>query len=113
MEALEETELTPLDPGFYPAARSGVILASFSSNSFAVAAWSSLSETRALRAIAVLIAAGLSDDEIAARLGFGSGAVTDCVEEILRHLGVTRRTQIAAWAVAADRHHPPQGGRPD
>ncbi len=25
MEALEETELTPLDPGFYPAARSGVI----------------------------------------------------------------------------------------
>ena len=40
------------------AALSGVILASFSSKNFAVAAWSSLAETRELRAIAVLMPPG-------------------------------------------------------
>ena len=43
------------------AARSGVIFASFLSNSLAVASLSSLAETRALRAMAVLMPPGCTE----------------------------------------------------
>jgi DNA-binding NarL/FixJ family response regulator len=52
------------------------------------------------REVARLIAAGLTDGEIAARLSLGRDAVADDVEAILKRLGILHRTRIALWAVA-------------
>jgi two-component system, OmpR family, sensor kinase len=51
------------------------------------------------REIAVGIAAGLSNVELADRLGITSGTAANHIEHILDRLGLRTRTQIAVWAV--------------
>lgn len=51
------------------------------------------------REVAVLIAAGVSNAEIAARLTITEGTANNHVEAILRRLGLQSRTQVAVWAV--------------
>ena len=51
------------------------------------------------REIAVLIAEGLTNAEIAERLVLVPGTVANHVEHILRKLDLKGRTQIAVWAV--------------
>jgi GAF domain-containing protein len=55
--------------------------------------------TRRHQEIAVCIAEGLSNDEIAARLVLTPGTVANHIEAILRRLGLRNRTQIGVWAV--------------
>jgi DNA-binding CsgD family transcriptional regulator len=55
--------------------------------------------TRRHREVAVLIAEGLTNAEIARRLTLVEGTVANHVEHILRRLGLRGRTQIAVWAV--------------
>jgi predicted ATPase/DNA-binding CsgD family transcriptional regulator len=50
------------------------------------------------REVADLIAAGLSNRDIAARLLISQRTAESHVEQILRKLGFTSRTQVAAWA---------------
>jgi DNA-binding CsgD family transcriptional regulator len=62
------------------------------------------------REIARLVAAGLTDEEVAARPAPARGAVSAQVAALLDRLGFERRTQLAAWAMArglhrADREH--------
>jgi DNA-binding NarL/FixJ family response regulator len=49
--------------------------------------------------VAVLVATGLTNADIAAWLVAVPGTVSDRVERILRKLRVSRRTQIASWVV--------------
>jgi two-component system, OmpR family, sensor kinase len=49
--------------------------------------------------VAALIAAGFSNEEIAAQLSLVPGTVANHVEAILRRLVLRNRTQIATWAV--------------
>jgi DNA-binding CsgD family transcriptional regulator len=51
------------------------------------------------REVAVCIAAGLSNDELADRLSITPGTAANHLEHILRRLGLRSRTQIAVWAV--------------
>jgi DNA-binding CsgD family transcriptional regulator len=51
------------------------------------------------RDVAISIAAGLTNAEIAARMVIVPGTVANYVERILRKLGLRSRTQIAVWAV--------------
>jgi DNA-binding NarL/FixJ family response regulator len=62
--------------------------------------------TRRQQEVARLVAAGLSNEEIAARLVLVRGTVSNHVEAILGRLGFHRRTQIAAWATARGLHRP-------
>ena len=55
--------------------------------------------SRRERGVAVLIAAGLSNAEIARRLTLVEGTVANHVEHILRKLSLRSRTQVAVWAV--------------
>ena len=55
--------------------------------------------TRRQQEIAVCIAEGLSNDEIAARLVLTPGTVANHNEAILRRLGLRNRTQIGVWVV--------------
>ena len=55
--------------------------------------------TRREREVAVLIAAGLTNGEIARRLVLVEGTVANHVEHILRKLHLRSRTQVAVWAV--------------
>jgi GAF domain-containing protein len=55
--------------------------------------------TRRQQEIAVCIAEGLSNDEIAARLVLTPGTVANHIEAILRRLELRNRTQIGVWAV--------------
>jgi DNA-binding CsgD family transcriptional regulator len=55
--------------------------------------------TRREREIAVLLAEGLSNGELADRLTLTEGTVGNHVAHILRKLGLKSRTQIAVWAV--------------
>lgn len=57
--------------------------------------------------VASLVAAGLSNREIAAALGIGHRTVATHIEHILRKLKARRRTQIATWAFAMDLSRPP------
>ena len=61
--------------------------------------------------VAGLIAAGLSNREIAERLVLTGGTVANHVEQILRRLGFRSRTQVAVWA--AERGLLPADGAPD
>ncbi len=54
--------------------------------------------TRRQREIAVLIAEGLTNAEIAQRLGLVEGTVANHVERVLRKLGLRTRTQVGVWA---------------
>ena len=56
--------------------------------------WPSL--TPAERDVADLVAAGLTNPEIAARLGVSPGTVKDHVSSVLRKLGVRTRAELAA-----------------
>lgn len=56
--------------------------------------------------VAALIARGLSNREIARALLIGHRTVATHVQSILNKLGVDRRSQIAAWAVAHGLHTP-------
>ena len=55
--------------------------------------------SRREREVAILIAGGLSNGEIARRLTLVEGTVANHVEHILRKLGLRSRTQVAVWAV--------------
>jgi DNA-binding NarL/FixJ family response regulator len=56
--------------------------------------------TRRETEVAALIAQGLSNQHIAARLVIEQGTVANHVAHILRKLDVSNRTQIAAWFIA-------------
>jgi non-specific serine/threonine protein kinase len=55
--------------------------------------------TRREREVADLVAEGLSNKDIAARLVISPRTAETHVERILTKLGFTSRTQIAAWAI--------------
>lgn len=60
-------------------------------------AWESLSEREA--AIVRGVADGLQNKEIGARLGISEKTVRNSLVQIFTRLGVSRRAQLAAWAV--------------
>jgi DNA-binding CsgD family transcriptional regulator len=51
------------------------------------------------RDVATCIAEGLSNEELAKRLGITDGTAANHIEHILNRLGLRNRTQIAVWAV--------------
>jgi two-component system, OmpR family, sensor kinase len=51
------------------------------------------------RDVAACIAEGLSNEEIAERLGITQGTAANHIEHMLQRLGLRTRTQIAVWAV--------------
>jgi len=51
------------------------------------------------REVAVLVARGLTNSQIASQLVVSKGTVANHVEHILNRLGLRSRTQIAVWAV--------------
>jgi DNA-binding CsgD family transcriptional regulator len=55
--------------------------------------------TRRQQEIAIMIAAGLTNAQIAQRAVLSSGTVANHIENILRRLNLASRTQIAVWAV--------------
>lgn len=57
--------------------------------------------------IATLIAEGLTDREIAARLGLTNTEVVDHVDKALQQLGVDRRFQLGIWALRQRLHARP------
>ncbi len=56
--------------------------------------------TRRERQVAALVAAGLSNKEIAAELVISQRTAESHIEHILNKLGVANRTQVAAWVAA-------------
>jgi len=58
--------------------------------------------TRRELEIAALVAEGLSNKQIAARLVIGQRTAETHIENIMNKLGVNTRAQVAAWAVAQD-----------
>jgi DNA-binding CsgD family transcriptional regulator len=66
--------------------------------------------TRRQQEIASLVADGLSNAEIAARLVLSPGTVANHVAQILQRLEFRSRTQIATWAAAHGLHPPPTPG---
>ena len=54
-------------------------------------------------AVAQLIREGLTNAEIADRLGIAPKTASSHVEHILAKLGVARRAEVAAWATTVDR----------
>jgi DNA-binding CsgD family transcriptional regulator len=61
------------------------------------------------REVAVLIAAGLTNAEIAQRLILTEGTVANHIEAILRRLNLRSRTQVAVWAVERGLYSSTQG----
>jgi DNA-binding CsgD family transcriptional regulator len=55
--------------------------------------------TRRERDVAILVAVGLTNEEIADRLVLVRGTVANHIVHVLRKLGFTRRVQIATWCV--------------
>jgi DNA-binding NarL/FixJ family response regulator len=55
--------------------------------------------TRRQQEVAICIAEGLTNEEIAQRLVLAPGTAANHVEHILRRLGLRTRTQIGVWAV--------------
>jgi DNA-binding CsgD family transcriptional regulator len=64
------------------------------------------------REIAVLIAQGLSNQQIAQRLVITPGTTANHVASILERLGVQNRTQVAAWAAELGLHRPEPDQQP-
>jgi non-specific serine/threonine protein kinase len=60
--------------------------------------------TRRQREVADLVAQGLTDREIAARLVVSPRTAESHVEQILTRLGFRSRAQIAAWVAARSRN---------
>ncbi|GAA0536992.1 ATP-binding protein [Saccharopolyspora thermophila] len=63
--------------------------------------------TRRERDVALLIAEGLSNRDIAARLLIGQRTVESHAERILTKLGATSRAQVAVWVVERQAAHQP------
>ncbi|HEX9016787.1 MAG TPA: LuxR C-terminal-related transcriptional regulator, partial [Chloroflexota bacterium] len=63
--------------------------------------------TRRENRVAALVASGLTNRRIARELEIGEGTVANHVERILRKLGLTSRSQIAAWVIE---HQAPSPG---
>jgi len=61
------------------------------------------------REIAVLVADGLTNNQIAERLRLAPKTVRNYVGHILRRLGFERRTQVAVWAAACGLYPPVEG----
>jgi len=57
--------------------------------------------------VARLIAEGMTNGEIAARLSIAAKTASSHVEHILAKLGVTRRAEIAAWVATISRGQAP------
>ena len=55
--------------------------------------------TRRQQEVAICVAEGLSNDEIASRLVLTPGTVANHMEAILRRLNLRSRTQVGVWAV--------------
>ena len=64
-------------------------------------------------AIVQLVAAGLSNKQIAAELGAGLDTVKKHVSSILRKLQLPNRAAIAAWAAKRGGDYPHQSGAGD
>ena len=64
--------------------------------------------TRREREIAVLVAEGLSNPQIAARLGLSDRTIDAHLRNIMGKLDVSSRAQVAAWSVKHGRAAPPQ-----
>lgn len=62
----------------------------------------SLALTPHQQEIALLVGEGLTNREIAARLGITPGGVGVQIGRILRRLGLARRADIVSWAVDHD-----------
>jgi DNA-binding CsgD family transcriptional regulator len=65
--------------------------------------------TRRQQDVAACVAEGLSNEEIAQRLGLSPGTVANHVEQMSRRLGLRGRTQIAVWAVERGLYRSDQG----
>jgi DNA-binding CsgD family transcriptional regulator len=63
-----------------------------------------------LREVAALIAAGLTNQQVARRLRLRSPTVRNYIEQIMKRLGVESRTQIGVWAVVHGLYHPEDDG---
>jgi len=59
-----------------------------------------------LRQVAALIAAGLTNQQIAGRLRLKTPTVRNYIEQIMERLGVASRAQIAVWAVVCGLYRP-------
>jgi DNA-binding NarL/FixJ family response regulator len=55
--------------------------------------------TRRQQEVAALVAEGLSNEEIGARLTLEAGTVANHMENILKRLELRNRTSLAVWAV--------------
>src|SRR5439155_8450811 len=55
--------------------------------------------TRRQQEVAICVAEGLTNEEIAQRLVLTPGTVANHLEGILRRLGLRSRTQVGVWAV--------------
>lgn len=53
--------------------------------------------------VAALVAEGLTNDEIAARLVLTPGTVSNHLGHIMRRLGARNRVQVAVWVVRQER----------
>jgi predicted ATPase/DNA-binding CsgD family transcriptional regulator len=69
--------------------------------------------TRRESEIAALVAQGLSNNRIAARLMISQRTAESHVENILTKFGFTSRSQIAAWYTEDQRRQPPSSAPPD
>ena len=69
--------------------------------------------TRREREVAGLVARGLGNDEIAARLLISRRTAETHIQHILNKLGVNKRAQIAVWTVEAERETPPAAPPPE
>ena len=56
------------------------------------------------RDVAVLVARGLTNRQIAAALVVTEGTAANYVQRVLNRLGVSNRAQIAAWVVTHNLH---------
>jgi DNA-binding CsgD family transcriptional regulator len=65
------------------------------------------------REVAALIAAGLTNEQIAHRLVITAGTAANHVEQILRRLELHSRTQVATWAVERGLYSSAWGDEPD
>ena len=63
--------------------------------------------TRRERDIAILLARGLSNRQIAQSLVVTEGTAANYVRRVLQRLGFRNRAQVAVWAVAQGLHEVP------
>jgi DNA-binding NarL/FixJ family response regulator len=63
--------------------------------------------------VAAMVAEGLTNEEIAAKLVLVPGTVSNHVANIFRKLGFNRRAQIASWAVATGLYTPDRLDQPN